>query len=153
MEVVQKEFFLFPIKKVFPLLGEQIDHYWPQIEEGLKECPWYWDFYDGEWTYIGLKTGRLQVWALSDGIIRGIVLTQILSFPRKRVFEIVAIYGVDMLEFFNEMQDVFMWFAKENKCDTIQAVCRPGLQRLLKGFGAESVQIVLRREVSVQGAQ
>lgn len=141
------------VKKIYPLLGEQVDHYWNEISAGLKECPGYYDLYTPEWTYIAVKTGRLQVWALSDGAIRGIVVTQICAFPRKRVFEIMAIYGIEMLQFFSEMQDVFMWFAEKNGCEEISAICRPGLQRLLKGFGAESRQIVLRRAVISQGAQ
>lgn len=141
------------IKKVFPLLGEQIDWYWPQIVEGLKECPGFYDYFSPEWAYAGLKTGRLQVWALSDGAIRGIVITQFVEYPRQRVFEIIAIFGIDMLEFFSEMEDVFEQIARKNNCTMISAVCRPGLQRLLRNFKAETTKMVLRRAVSQKGEQ
>lgn len=141
------------IKKVFPLLGDQIDHYWPQVCGGLSDCPGWWDFYTPEWTYTSLKMGRLTLWALSDGAIRGIVLTQILEFPRQRVFEIVALFGIDMLYFFKEMEDVFEYIAQENKCGFIQAICRPGLQRMLKDFHPETTKMLLRRAVTYRGNQ
>lgn len=142
-----------PIKRVYLLSGEMLDYYWNDIIAGLKDCPGYFDYYTPEWTYEQVKTGHLLVWSLSDGSIRGIVLTRVLIFPKQRVFHILAIYGMDMLDFFSEMEDVFMKIAQDFQCQTISALCRPGLKRLLKNFRAEEESITLRREVPRIGVQ
>lgn len=131
------------IKSVFPLLGDQIDYYWPHIKEGFSEVPHFYEYYSPEWIYTQLKMGLYQVWALSDGEIKGIVLTQLQALPRQNTMEILAIYGVDMLEFFDEMQDVFLRFAKANGCETLLARVRPGLARKLRKFHPKQEYIIL----------
>lgn len=122
------------LKSVYVLQGAQIDFYWEQIKEGFAEVPQFYDFFTPEWVYSEIKMGHYQVWALSDGAIKGIILTQLLVYPKQNVFEILAAFGVDMLDFFSEMQDVFLRFARQNGCDTMTARCRPGLARKLKKF-------------------
>lgn len=141
------------IKRIYLLQGEQIDFYWGEIIEGLKACPGYFDYYNAEWTWEQVKTGHLLVWALSDGAIRGIVLTRISLFPKQKVFEILALYGLEMLTFFAEMEDVFMKIAQSYGCETIRANCRPGLKRLLKNFHVEHESMVLSRRVPQIGEQ
>src|SRR5215831_499091 len=119
-------------KRIFLLNSEQIDHYWPDIVHLLGTVPGYYDFFTPEWTYAKAKGGDLQVWALSDGAIRGIVVTQILVFPAQKAFEILGAAGNGLLEFFSEMEDVFEFIAEDSGCKTIIARCRPGFDRLLR---------------------
>lgn len=135
------------VKRLYLLSQEQIDHYWHDIIEGLKACPHYFEYFTPEWTYWEVKNGRLLVWALSDGVIRGIVMTRILEYPKQKVFSILALYGAEMLTFFNEMEDVFLKMAQRFGCQSISAQCRPGLKRLLKKFHAEHEAVVLYRSV------
>ena len=141
------------IKNVYVLQDEQIDHYWPQIVELFNSVPEFWEYFTPEWTYQQVKMGLFQVWALSDGAIRGIVLTKILEYPRCRVFEIMALAGIEMLEFFEEMQDVFTRFAQVNGCTKFSAMVRPGLQRKLRGFGAASVMVILRKDIPFKSSE
>lgn len=131
------------LKSVYVLQGAQIDFYWDQIKEGFGEVPGFYEFYTPEWVYGQLKSGLFQVWALSDGIIRGIVLTQIQALPRQNTFEILGAFGIDMLLFFDEMRDVFFRFARQNGCDTMLARCRPGLARKLRSYHPKAEYIVL----------
>jgi hypothetical protein len=119
-------------KEVFLMNGEQIDEHWPNIQRLMFECPGYYDFYTPEWTYAQAKNGNIQLWALSDGAIRGIIMTQILVFPAQKVFEIIGAAGIGLLEFFDEMEKVFEIIAADAGCQTIMARCRPGLERLLR---------------------
>jgi hypothetical protein len=147
---LQEEPFLRSVRNVFLLQDDMVDFYWHDIIEGLKEVPGFFDFYDDKWVWEEIKRGGLLVWALSDGQIKGIVLTRVLVFPKQKVFEILAIYGIDMLVFFAEMEDTFMMVAQRLGCQTISALCRPALKRLLKGFHVEEQMVVLRRLVDVK---
>ena len=135
------------MKNIYLLNEEQVDFYWHDICEGLKDCPGFYDYYSPEWVWEQIKSGHLLVWALSNGQIKGIVLTRILIFPKKRVFEILALYGIDMLEFFQEMEDTFMLIGKKYGCSCLSALARPGVQRKLTGFKVETTAMVLRREI------
>lgn len=148
---MEEEQFSLDLRSVYVLQGAQIDFYWDHIREGFNEVPSFYDYYTPEWVYEQLKKGHYQVWALSDGEIRGIVLTQILCFPRKNVLEILGAYGVDLLLFFEEMKDIFLRFAKKNNCDTMTARCRPGLARTLREFKPKAEFVVLSYPVPELG--
>src|SRR4249920_3879240 len=92
------------LKSIYPLLGPQIDVYWDNIWEGFCSVPGFAQFYTPEYTYSQLKRGEYQVWALSDGQIKGIVLTQMFALPRSNVLEILCIFGVDMMDYFEEIK-------------------------------------------------
>jgi hypothetical protein len=114
----------------------------------LCECPNYYDYFTPEWTYSRAKNGNLQLWGLSDGEIKGIIVTQILIFPAQKVFEVLAAAGIGLLEYFDEMEEVFERIAESSGCQTIAARVRPGLERLLvKRKGAYKVTVTLSRPV------
>lgn len=118
-------------RQVFLMSQDQIDHYWPDIVRVLSEVPGYYDFFTPEWTYERAKSQDLQIWGLTDGMIQGIVITQILVFPAQKVFEILGAGGPGMMHFFDEMEDVFERIAGQAGCKTIIARTRAGLARVL----------------------
>ena len=134
-------------KRVYLLNGEQIDHFWPDIVHLLGEVPGYYDFFTPEWTYAKAKSGDLQVWGLSDGTIRGIVVTQVLVFPAQKAFEILGAAGNGLLDFFDQMEDVFEFIAQDCECQTIIGRCRPGFERLLRSKRTVKVCSFLYRPV------
>ena len=134
-------------KRVYLLNGEQIDHFWPDIVHLLGEVPGYYDFFTPEWTYAKAKSGDLQVWGLSDGTIRGIVVTQVLVFPAQKAFEVLGAAGNGLLEFFDQMDDVFEFIARDCECQTIIMRCRPGVERLLRDKRAIKLCSFLYRPV------
>jgi hypothetical protein len=135
-------------KSVFLLNKEQIDWYWLEVLALLSECPTYYDYFTPEWTYSKAQSGDIQLWALSDGAIKGIIVTQILVFPRQKVFEILAAAGLGLLQYFDEMEEVFEFIAADSGCQTIAARVRPGLERLLtRRKGAYKVAVTLSRPV------
>lgn len=119
-------------RTIFLMNGEQIDAHWENIQRVMYECPGYYDFYTPEWSYQAAKNGDIQIWALADGAIRGIVVTQIMVFPAQKVFEIIGAAGIGLLEFLDEMEKVFEYIAADSGCSSIQARVRPGLERLLR---------------------
>jgi len=119
-------------KRVFLLSQEQIDEHWGNIAKVMNECPGYYDFFTPEWTYSRAKSGDLQIWGMVDDKIRGIIVTQIVVYPTQKVFEILGAAGIGLLEFFDEMEQVFEYIAADAGCSTIMARTRPGIARLLR---------------------
>lgn len=134
-------------KSVFLMSQEQIDQHWHNIQILMAECPGYYDFFTPDWTYKAAKNGDLQLWALSDGAIRGIIVSQIVVFPAQKVFEILGAAGIGLLEFFDEMEKVFEYIAADAGCDTIMARVRPGIEKLLRKKHALKYAIWLYRPV------
>lgn len=139
-------------KKIYALDAGRIEHYWKEVEKLLADVPMLYEFYSPEWLYEHAKMGHLQIWALSDGQIKGIVVTQICCFPKANMLQILAAAGVGMLKFIDESTAMFDWIAKENNCTFVQAICRPGVARKLKQAGV--VQgIILTRAVQAERIQ
>jgi hypothetical protein len=134
-------------KKVFLLDDNQIDFYWPEIMRLLGEVPGYYDFFTPEWTYQKAKSHDIQVWGLSDGAIRGIIITQILCFPAQKCFEILGAAGNGLLDFLGEMEDVFDFIAADAGCSTMISRTRPGLEKLLRKHGAVKICSFLIRPI------
>lgn len=147
MTLVMREEVEATQKSVFLMSGEQIDEHWMNIQILMRECPGYYDFYTPEWTYKAAKNGDIQLWALSDGAIRGIIITQIVVFPAQKVFEILGAAGVGLLEFFDEVEAVFDFIAADAGCTTIAARVRPGLEKLLRKKQAYKYAAMMQRPV------
>jgi len=126
-------------RRVFLLNSLQIDYYWEDIAKLMTQCPGFYDFYTPEWLYRAAKSGNCQIWGLSDGTIKGIVVTQILVFPKQKVFEVLAGAGVGLVRFFDDMEEVFEFIAADCGCQTIAGRVRPGIERLLRKKGVVKV--------------
>jgi len=123
-------------KQVFLLNDQQIDFYWPDIMRLLGTVPGYYDFFTPEWTYAKAKSKDIQVWGLADGKVQGIIVTQILVFPAQKAFEILGAAGPGMLDFIDQMEDVFEFIAQDAGCTILIGRCRPGLEKFLRKKGA-----------------
>jgi hypothetical protein len=135
-------------RQVFLMSPDQIDHYWPEIVRVLGEVPGYYDFFTSEWTYSRAKSNDLQIWGFTDGEIRGIAVTQILLFPAMKAFEILGAGGPGMMDFLDEMDEVFERIAAQTECKTLIARARPGLANILiKRKGAVSGAVWVYRPV------
>lgn len=133
-------------KQIYLLDQDRIDFYWRDIVGLLYDVPMFWDLYTPEYVYERAKMGHYQVWALSDGAIKGIVISTILDFPKAKIFYILAAAGKDLLKYFDEAEALFEWLSKDSGCDYVQAMMRPGLARKLRGRGT-AVGVLLTRAV------
>lgn len=148
--MLQEEHMAQRVREIVLMNPEQIDFHWEGICEALAEVPNFYDFYDQAWAYHEAKMGTLQVWALSDGMIRGIVLTRMLVYPRQKVLEIMAMTGTAMLEYFETLEDVLERFAVAGECQTISCLTRPGIARKTRRHMGEVRAHVVFRPVRAQ---
>jgi hypothetical protein len=134
-------------KQIFLLNDQQLDYYWPDIMRLLGTVPGYYDFFTPEWTYSKAKSKDLQVWGLADGKIQGIVVTQILVFPAAKAFEILGAAGPGMLDFIDQMDEVFEFIAADAGCTVTILRCRPGLEKFLRKKGGIKLASFMYRPI------
>jgi hypothetical protein len=104
------------------------------LESGLKKGGYTHSVLD---IVADLKAGRMQAF-LNDGAI---AITQIASFPQKRVLELLWCAGV--LDDVIGLKEKLIEFAKENECTMGRAYVRPGLVGPLEQAGWRKAQTVM----------
>lgn len=89
----------------------------------------------------------MQLWAaMSDGL-EGVMLTEIVNYPQKRVLSLVGTAGHPRPEWAALMPQIDRWAAVEG-CSTVRAVHRYGLRPLLKSMGFKPWHEVSERDVN-----
>ena len=83
-----------------------------------------------------LKTGKMQLWvAMSNGVIAAMI-TEIVTYPRKRVLRVITIAGKDgrgMSRWYGFLPLV-EGFAISNNCSSLEAWTRKGMAKKLKDW-------------------
>lgn len=138
-------------KKVGTFDRNQIDFYWKDIVPLLENVVGFSEFYTIASVYELLQSGDWQLWALSDSMIQGVVITTIRVFPKVKVFQILVAAG-NFLQFFDEIEAMFEWLARDSGCTFIQGQVRSGVARKLKRSRGDLRQVIITRRV-VEGTQ
>lgn len=138
-------------RQIYSLDNDRIDFYWDDIQKLLEEVPGFYDLYSSEWVLGQAKMGHLQIWALAEGKIESIIITQICVFPKASVLQILAAAGTGTLKYFDEADAIFEWLARDSGCKFIRTVVRPGLAKKLGGRGI-SQGVLLTRRVQAERA-
>lgn len=116
----------------------------PFLERALDEG-------EGEFALDDLKraieAGTMQLWLLlaDDGVI-GAGLTEILRYPRKTsaVLRLFAAEDGRRIEWLPHLAHLERW-AKAEGCDAIEAIGRPGWQRVLRTY--RQTHVCLRKDL------
>lgn len=126
------------------ILHHDIDQWWPLIEPFVARGL---EYADGKYTTDdireGLKARQYQLWIANT--LDSIAITQVIDYPQKRVCLVVMVAGNYMDRWVEEMETTFAMWGKERGCHTIEAFCRPGWEKVLKGW--DKLHVVLRREL------
>lgn len=129
--------------ELFTIKSVQLGKWWPVILKFLCKVE------DPDWTveevFEAIKETEAQVWGVVvDGQIIGIWITKV-ECNSKRKYGLVWIAageGLNLgLPLFTECEQ---WF-KEMGCQYIEEWGRPGWQRVMKQYGYEAKQVVLRK--------
>ena len=83
-----------------------------------------------------LASEKMQLWvALSDGVIAAMI-TEIITYPRKRVLRVITIAGIDghgMSKWYGFLP-LIEGFALSNDCSSLEAWTRKGMAKKLKDW-------------------
>jgi len=77
--------------------------------------------------------------AFDDEEIKGAVVTNIMTYPRKKYLSLVFCGGVELDEWKDDMLKLLQCWAYDNNCDGIEATARPGWLKIFKDDGHKSL--------------
>lgn len=94
-----------------------------------------------------LKRQAAVLWIVEkEGLIQGIVVTEILLYPKAKSLNIWLTAGKDL----HEWKDCFAsleMYARHKGCDYIETTCRPGLEPVLKHLGLNIKRLAVAKRV------
>jgi hypothetical protein len=84
-----------------------------------------------------------QLWAVHDGEIKAVAVTQIMIYPKQKRLKLFLLGGNDMAKWEKSISDTFDNFAKANGCDGVELYGRKGWLRNLKQFGYNDYEVTM----------
>lgn len=129
------------------ILGPELPALWPQISSYMES--------------IAGRSGRGTVKDLIDSIIaeecrlfgavnydngeiKGVMLVRVIQYPLKRILELIACSGEDSALWVNLIDQVEDW-GRENGCDAVEPICRPGWEKFLATRGYKKTHVILEK--------
>jgi len=116
---------------------QAIDRFWVFAEPYVKRAL---DHTNGEMTHIDLKemciSRDAQLWLCNKGNrIIGAGTTEIVIYPRKKVCRIITLAGTEFDGWMDLAHNVITLWAKDQGCESLQALTRTGFVQKLKKIG------------------
>lgn len=96
-----------------------------------------------------IADGHMQLWVIYDeecDKVNGIAITEIAVYPRRKICRFLCATGEESNEWIGLIGNIEEW-ALNKGCDGFQAECRPGWERILKGFGYTKSHVILNKEL------
>lgn len=124
--------------------SRNIESVWPSvssfIDRAIQHC-------DGKYTKENVKQSLLnrdmQLWLAMSEHIEAVLVTEIISYPAKKVCTFVFLAGEDFQRWSGLLHQIEQW-AKSQGCESIELFGRPGWQKVLDW---ERIHIVLRKKI------
>jgi len=119
------------------ILPKHLDVFWKDLKPLCeKAVPYTYGRYKVEDMYDMIMSGSHHLWvAQIDGVFKGIVITNIITYPQKTYLAMQFCGGFDLKEWKNEMLSKLRRFAKDMNCDGIESTGRKGWLKIFKYNG------------------
>jgi hypothetical protein len=90
--------------------------------------------------------GRMQLWTAVDdaAAVRAVAITEIVSYPRRRVCRLLACTGTGIDDWWPLIAGLEAW-ARDAGCTALEPLARPGWERRLKSAGYRKTHIILEK--------
>ena len=120
---------------------QMIDQVWPSVERYLADSA---EYTYGRYTVDDIKDTITDydhhLWiAFNDSVVKGAVVTNIITYPRKKCLSMVFCGGIDVREWRDQMISMLQAWAFDNNCDSIECTGRPGWAKILANNGHKAV--------------
>jgi len=133
---------------------EELDKVWGMVEKDIKSALAYSSqLTDLDFVYDLAKQGKFQVWVLWDKeqkIITnkyfGVVVTELIKRKFGKVCHIYIMTGRQRNKWQHLISKIEN-FAKEEGCEMMELIARPGWQKVLKIFDYKRTHVVLEKEI------
>ncbi len=116
---------------------QYVDTCWKTIEPYMEKAAKYtYGRYTSDDIYDSLKEYDHHLWVAFNGSeIKGAVVTNIITYPRRKVLCMSFCGGVELKEWKDPMLDLLKRFAKDSGCDGIEATARRGWAKVFENDG------------------
>lgn len=129
---------------VTPVPATELDKYLPHLE-------WHLEQFSGNGQFLPediveqIRSRERQLWIVWDGSVQAAMLTSVLS-DRLDTVQVAHCCGRDMAEWLHLWPVIEAW-AVERGAKRIEAVARPGWERILKRYGMKKTHVVLEKRL------
>jgi len=119
---------------------EHLDAYWGKLLPFIEKAAEYtYGRYSVDNLYDMVKEGDHQLWVAFEGAeFKGTVLTNIMTYPKRRVLCMGFCGGEELSVWKEPMLALLRRFAKDMGCDAIEAFGRPGWAKIFKNDGYQA---------------
>jgi len=133
---------------------EELDKVWSMVEKDIKSALAYsGQLTDSDFVYDLAKQGKFQVWVLWDKEQKittnkyfGVVVTELIKRKFGKVCHIYIMTGRQRNKWQHLISKIEN-FAKEEGCEMMELIARPGWQKVLKIFDYKRTHVVLEKEI------
>jgi len=131
--------------------SDQIPMLWPQVEPMIQSAL---DHSRGEYNldtvYSMLMQQYMQLWMIADADgIRGVVVTEMQTFPTKQVCTIAFVAGVGLADWDYIIEPIEEWAFAEG-ADAMYTKARPGWKPYAKKYGYDLAYHVYAKPLRVR---
>jgi hypothetical protein len=116
---------------------QYVDTCWKEIEPYMEKAAEYtYGRYTSDDIYDSLKEYDHQLWVAFDGgKIKGAVVTNIITYPKRKILCMSFCGGVELKDWKDPMLELLKKFAKDVGCDGIEATARRGWAKVFENDG------------------
>lgn len=142
--------------KVALLPAEHIFNWWPKLRGFVSRAVEYsHGRYEPEDLLEGALDGKFSVWVAyvpDGGEIKGVVVTAVIEYPRKRCLDMTFMGGDDGFDWKEPMLEALQGWAKTNGCSALEASGRTALAKVFKDDGYRLLWQVFEMPVNSEDA-
>jgi hypothetical protein len=95
-----------------------------------------------------LDAQDMQLWGLHDGILRAVMVTEIVNYPQMRVIRIVTVSGRDMELWLDKLIETVEAWGGEQGAHAMEFVGRLGWKKVLANKGWVEPKIMMTRYIN-----
>lgn len=108
------------------LLEDAWSAVWPLVDKTLEKSKAN-RFYNEYDIYSAIQRRDMQLWvAVKETKIVAVLITQIVVYPRTKLFDIIFVGGEDIDSWLSVAWDEMVAFAQSHKCSVIRGIGRAG---------------------------
>ena len=94
-----------------------------------------------------VAAGDWQLWAAEkDGAVEAMLLTRVLVYPRLKSVEMLSAIGRERRDWTPFIAEIETW-ARANGCALMEALARPGWERVLAPYGYRKTHVLLEKRL------
>jgi len=122
---------------------EYVDTCWGKIEKFIEKAAKYtYGRYTTSNIYDMVMDGDYQLWvAYDDGVFKGAVVTNIISYPQRKLLGMQFCGGEELSTWKEPMLDILKRFARDSGCEGIESTGRPGWAKVFQNDGYKATWV------------